>query len=67
MGVPTLFDQIISGEVPSHRVAEGEQWYAFLDIFPRCEGHTLVVPKQSAQHIASLSNQSRNALFEGVA
>ena len=67
MGVPTLFDRIIRGEVPSHRVAEGEHWYSFLDIFPRCQGHTLVVPKQSVQHITSLSQASRSALFEGVA
>ena len=66
MAEPTLFDLIVEGTVPSHKVAEGEQWYAFLDIYPRREGHTLVVPKQSVQRLADLSQQSRDALFTGV-
>ena len=63
----TLFTKIIRGEIPSSRVAEGDLWYAFLDIYPRREGHTLVVPKEQAQHISDLSSQSRSALLEGVA
>ena len=63
----TLFTKIIRGEIPSSRVAEGDLWYAFLDIYPRREGHTLVVPKEQAQHISDLSTQSRSALMEGVA
>ncbi|MBP04185.1 MAG: hypothetical protein CMA72_05300 [Euryarchaeota archaeon] len=66
MGEPSLFDLIIDGTVPSHKVAEGEQWYAFLDIYPRRTGHTLVVPKQGVQRLADLSQQSRDALFAGV-
>ena len=66
MGEPTLFDRILSGEIPSHCVAEGEHWYAFLDIFPRREGHTLVIPKQSVQRLKDLSTHARNDLFEGV-
>jgi histidine triad (HIT) family protein len=41
----TLFSKIISGEIPSYKIAENERFYAFLDIFPLREGHTLVVPK----------------------
>jgi histidine triad (HIT) family protein len=41
----TLFSKIISGEIPSYKIAEDEQFFAFLDIFPLREGHTLVVPK----------------------
>jgi histidine triad (HIT) family protein len=41
----TLFSKIIAGEIPSYKIAEDEQFYAFLDIFPLREGHTLVVPK----------------------
>jgi histidine triad (HIT) family protein len=67
MDEPTLFTKIIRGEIPSSKVAEGDQWYAFLDIFPRREGHTLVVPKQQAQRIADLSKESRHALMDGVA
>ena len=66
MGEPSLFDLILNGTVPSHKVAEGEHWYAFLDIFPRREGHTLVIPKQSVQRMFELTQQSRDALFDGV-
>jgi histidine triad (HIT) family protein len=41
----TLFSKIISGELPSWKIAENERFFAFLDIFPLREGHTLVVPK----------------------
>ena len=66
MDEPTLFDRILNGTLPSHKVAEGELWYAFLDIFPRREGHTLVIPKQSVRHLSELSESMRNALFIGV-
>ena len=41
----TLFSKIISGEIPAYKIAENEQFFAFLDIFPLREGHTLIVPK----------------------
>jgi histidine triad (HIT) family protein len=41
----TLFSKIISGEIPSYIIAENERFFAFLDIYPLREGHTLVVPK----------------------
>jgi histidine triad (HIT) family protein len=41
----TLFSKIISGEIPSYTIAENERFFAFLDIYPLREGHTLVVPK----------------------
>ena len=41
----TIFSKIIAGEIPSYKIAENDQFYAFLDIFPLREGHTLVVPK----------------------
>lgn len=41
----TLFSRIIAGEIPSYRIAEDERFFAFLDIFPLREGHTLVIPK----------------------
>ncbi|HIF90863.1 MAG TPA: HIT family protein [Candidatus Poseidoniales archaeon] len=66
MGGTTLFEKIVAGEIPCHRVAEGEQWLAFLDIFPRSQGHTLVIPKQGIQHLSSLSTTQRNELFDGV-
>ncbi|MEO6905049.1 MAG: HIT family protein [Ginsengibacter sp.] len=42
----TLFSKIISGEIPSFKIAENEKFYAFLDINPLVEGHTLVIPKK---------------------
>ncbi len=41
----TLFTKIINGEIPSYKIAENEKFYAFLDINPLVEGHTLVIPK----------------------
>jgi len=63
----TLFEKILSGEIPSHCVAEGEEWYAFLDIFPRRAGHTLVIPRRGVQRLADLTTGERAQLMEGVA
>ena len=63
----TLFERILSGEIPSHRVSSGEGWYAFLDIFPRRAGHTLVIPVRAVQRFAELNENERNDLMEGVA
>jgi histidine triad (HIT) family protein len=41
----TIFSKIINGEIPSYKIAENEKFFAFLDIFPLVEGHTLVIPK----------------------
>lgn len=41
----TIFSRIISGEIPSYKIAENDKFFAFLDIFPLREGHTLVIPK----------------------
>mgnify|MGYP001362356483 CR=1 FL=1 len=41
----TIFSKIIAGEIPSYRIAEDEQFFAFLDIYPLVEGHVLVIPK----------------------
>lgn len=40
-----LFCKILAGEIPSHKVWENEEFYAFLDLFPNCKGQTLVIPK----------------------
>ena len=63
----SLFTKIINGQIPSAKVAEGEGWYAFLDINPRRPGHTLVVPKEERQRIAELTPASRAAIMEGIA
>ena len=41
----SVFSKIIRGEIPSYRIAENDNFYAFLDIFPLVKGHTLIVPK----------------------
>ncbi|RTL58658.1 MAG: HIT family protein [Sphingobacteriales bacterium] len=41
----TIFSKIIAGEIPSYKIAENDKFFAFLDIFPLAEGHTLIVPK----------------------
>jgi histidine triad (HIT) family protein len=41
----TIFSKIIAGEIPSYKIAENDLFFAFLDIFPLREGHTLVIPK----------------------
>ena len=52
----TLFSKIIQGEIPSYKIAENENFYAFLDINPMVEGHTLVVPKQETDYIFDLED-----------
>ncbi len=53
----TIFSRIISGEIPSYRVAEDESHYAFLDINPVAAGHTLVVPKREVDYIFDLTDE----------
>lgn len=50
----TIFTKIIKGEIPSYKVAEDEDFYAFLDINPMSKGHTLVVPKIEVDYIFDL-------------
>jgi histidine triad (HIT) family protein len=54
--MPTVFTRIIRGEIPSYKIAEDERFYAFLDINPLKEGHTLVVPKQETDYIFDLGD-----------
>ena len=52
----TLFTKIINGEIPSHKVAEDEKFYAFLDISPLQKGHTLVIPKAEVDYLFDLED-----------
>ena len=47
----TIFSKIIKGDIPSYKVAEDDNFYAFLDINPVAKGHTLVVPKKEIDYI----------------
>ncbi|GAD04737.1 HIT family protein [Porphyromonas crevioricanis JCM 15906] len=53
----TIFSKIINGEIPSHKIAETDDYYAFLDINPLAMGHTLVVPKREVDYIFDLDDE----------
>jgi histidine triad (HIT) family protein len=53
----TLFSKIIAGEIPSYKIAENERFFAFLDIFPLREGHTLVLPKLEVDRFFDLPDE----------
>lgn len=52
----TIFSKIIAGEIPCYKIAENDRFFAFLDINPQVEGHTLVVPKLEVDYIFDLSD-----------
>ncbi len=58
----TVFGKIVRGEIPCNKVYEDEKVLAFLDINPLSEGHTLVVPKEAAETLDRLSDESAAAL-----
>jgi len=52
----TIFSKIIAGEIPSYRIYEDDHYYAFLDINPLAEGHTLVIPKVETDYLFELED-----------
>lgn len=62
MSDATIFDKILAGDIPCHRVYEDEHVLAFLDIGPLSRGHLLVIPKERAAHMHQLSDDSAAAL-----
>lgn len=54
----TIFTKIINGEIPSYKVAESEDFYAFLDINPNSKGHTLCIPKKEVNKIFDLDKET---------
>lgn len=58
----TIFTKILSGDIPSHKVYEDDKVFAFLDISPLSTGHTLVIPKEPAQTLDKLSDESSAAI-----
>jgi histidine triad (HIT) family protein len=59
----TIFTKIIKGEIPSYKIAENEDFYAFLDINPNAKGHTLVIPKKPVDKLFDLDEQTYTELF----
>lgn len=58
----SIFTRIVNGEIPSYKVAEDENYYAFLDISPLAKGHTLVIPKKEVDYIFDLDDKT----YEGL-
>ena len=58
----TIFTKIVNGEIPSYKIAEDENFYAFLDIFPLVKGHTLVIPKKETDYLFDLDDQTLSGL-----
>jgi histidine triad (HIT) family protein len=58
----TIFGKIIAGQIPCHKVYEDDRVLAFLDINPLTRGHTLVIPKEPAETLDKLSDESSAAL-----
>ncbi len=56
--MPSIFTKIINGEIPCYKIAEDDKYFAFLDINPLNEGHTLVIPKQEEDYIFDLDDDT---------
>ena len=59
----TIFSKIISGEIPSYKIAEDDKHIAFLDVMPLVKGHTLVVPKKETDLIFDLESDDYKELW----
>ncbi|MFT7247501.1 MAG: histidine triad (HIT) family protein [Arcticibacterium sp.] len=53
----TIFSKIVNGEIPCHKIAETEEFLAFLDVSPCAKGHTLVIPKAEVDYIFDLDDE----------
>lgn len=58
----SIFSKIANGEIPAYKVAENEDYLAFLDIFPVAKGHTLVIPKKEVDYLFNLDDE----LYSGL-
>ncbi len=59
----SIFTQIVNGEIPCYKVAETNDYLAFLDVRPLAEGHTLVIPKKETDYIFDIENEEYAGLF----
>ena len=59
----TIFSKIVNGEIPCHKVAETNEFLAFLDVFPMQKGHTLVIPKKEVDYLFDLDAETYNGLW----
>jgi len=61
--MPTLFTKIINGEIPAYKVAENDEFLAFLDINPNSKGHTLCIPKKEVNKLFDLDEETYDKLM----
>lgn len=59
----SIFSRIISGEIPCYKIAEDQQYFAFLDINPLAKGHTLVVPKEETDYIFDIDDEKLGGMM----
>ena len=62
--MPSIFSRIVSGDIPSYKVAENDNFLAFLDVMPLVPGHVLVIPKKEVDYIFDLSGPEMAALWQ---
>ena len=61
--MPTIFTKIVRGEIPCYKIAEDDNYFAFLDINPLKAGHTLVIPKTETDYIFDLNDSDLSGLI----
>ncbi|MGB5647319.1 HIT family protein [Muriicola sp.] len=61
--MPSIFTKIVNGEIPCYKIAEEEDYFAFLDINPNAKGHTLCVPKKEVNKIMDLDEETYMGLM----
>jgi histidine triad (HIT) family protein len=59
----SIFTKIINGDIPSYKIAEDENFFAFLDINPNAKGHTLCIPKKEVNKVFDLDEETYNGLM----
>ncbi len=60
----SIFTKIIQGKIPSYKISENDEFYAFLDVNPNSKGHTLVVPKKEVNKIFDLDEKTYLGLMQ---
>jgi len=61
--MPSVFSKIVAGEIPCYKIAENDNYLAFLDVFPLKKGHVLVIPKKEVDYIFDLDNTTYEGLM----
>jgi histidine triad (HIT) family protein len=59
----SIFSKIIAGEIPAHKIAENDEFLAFLDVFPVTTGHTLVIPKKEIDYLFDMDDDAYSRLL----